>query len=164
MVGAVLNGGWWTLGVAYAAVQVPMIAGLMRGRARFHQFLASPAVAVPLTVVAGIGMSLASPLLASLGAANNSLLEFGLGASLSAVLGYTGGRVVAETAPRNKTHQRGTVVTDRAAACPCTDTPFRAVVGDHIGRPCHTGAGRNEAFQTDRHDRNGQEYRHHAKC
>jgi type IV secretory pathway TraG/TraD family ATPase VirD4 len=91
-----------------------MVAALVQGRARLHKFLVSPAVALPLTAVAGVGMAVASPLLTSFGVAHGGLLEFGLGASFSALLGYTGGRVVAETTTANKAHQRGTVVVDDA--------------------------------------------------
>jgi hypothetical protein len=107
--------GWSGLAFAYSAVQVPMVAGLARGRAKFHQFLLSPIVAAPLTAFAGVGMALVSPLLSGIGFAPNGLLQFGLAASLSAVLGYSGGRVMAEDSAQNKNiaHQRGTIVADR---------------------------------------------------
>jgi Type IV secretion-system coupling protein DNA-binding domain len=106
--------GWSSLAFAYAAVQVPMVAGLVRARAKFHHFLLSPVVAAPLTAIAAVGMALASPVLSGMGFAPNGLLQFGLATSLSAVLGYSGGRAVAEDSARNKniTHQRGTIVAD----------------------------------------------------
>ncbi len=106
--------GWSGLAFAYSVVQVPMLAGLARSRAKFHQFLLSPIVAAPLTAFAGVGMALVSPLLSGIGFAPNGLLQFGLATSLSAVLGYSGGRVIAEDSAQNKNiaHQRGTIVAD----------------------------------------------------
>ncbi|MGO9512385.1 MAG: type IV secretion system DNA-binding domain-containing protein [Steroidobacteraceae bacterium] len=113
MIGAALTEGWMGMGLAYAAVQVPMVVGLVRGRAQWHGFLVSPLVAAPLTAAVGVGMAMASPLLAGIGVAQNGLAQFALAASISTLLGYAGGRVVAEDSPRSKTQQRGTIVAEQ---------------------------------------------------
>ena len=122
-------------------------------RAKFHQFLLSPIVAAPLTAFAGVGMALVSPLLSGIGFAPNGLLQFGLAASFSAVLGYSGGRVMAEDSAQNKNiaHQRGTIVADHPSPRAPKPDPPGAHARDHLGRPCRTGAGRDQALQTYRH-------------
>ena len=60
--------GWSGLALAYGAVQGPMLAGLIQGRARFSKLLLSPALAAPLTALTGIAMAAAAPLLHNLGA------------------------------------------------------------------------------------------------
>jgi type IV secretory pathway TraG/TraD family ATPase VirD4 len=87
-----------------------MLAGLMRGRAAFRSYWLSPMVAAPLTIVAGTGMALASPLTTALGMAHQGLMQMALGAAVSATLGYAGGKVVARESPDEVTHQRGSVV------------------------------------------------------
>ncbi len=57
MIDAALMQGWSGLGLTYAAVQAPMIAGLIRVRAQFHHYLLSPLVAAPLTAVAAAGIA-----------------------------------------------------------------------------------------------------------
>jgi hypothetical protein len=49
--------GYHALLLAYSAVQAPMLAALLRARARIHQYALSPLVAAPLTLIAGIGAS-----------------------------------------------------------------------------------------------------------
>jgi hypothetical protein len=104
--------------LAYGMVQGPMIAGLIKGRAKFDQYVSSPAVAVPLTAIAGLGLSLVSPLLADVGAAPHGLVQFVLGGALYGALGYNGGLVSAADEPNAKSHQRGSVVTDEPLAKP----------------------------------------------
>ena len=109
-----LTHGWSGLALGYASVQAPMWAGLMRGRAAAHKYFLSPLVAAPLTAIAGIGMTAASPLLAGLGMAPHGMVQFALGTAVSMALGYTGGRVEAEDVSNPKIHQRGAVVADEA--------------------------------------------------
>ena len=104
--------GWSGIMLAYASVQAPMVAGLMRGRAAFHKYFASPLVAAPLTAVVGIGMTAVAPLMTAVGIAEHGLLQFALGTAAAMALGYTGGRVVAEDVVDPKTHQRGAFVAD----------------------------------------------------
>jgi type IV secretion system coupling TraD/TrwB family protein len=108
-----LTEGWSGLAVAYGAVQVPMIAGLARGRAEWRKYLSSPFYAASLTAMVGVGMALASPLMAGIGLAQGGLFQFGLAVSLSTIFGYSGGRVLAEGAAENRAHQRGAIVAER---------------------------------------------------
>jgi len=104
--------------LAYGMVQGPMLAGLIKGRAKFDQYVSSPAVAVPLTAIAGLGLAVVSPLLADLGATPHGLVQFALGSALYGALGYNGGLVSAADTPNAKAHQRGSVVTDEPSARP----------------------------------------------
>jgi type IV secretory pathway TraG/TraD family ATPase VirD4 len=112
MISAVTEG-WSGLAFAYGAVQVPMIAGLVRGRAPWRKYLTSPVFAASVTAMVGVGMALASPLMAGIGLAQGGLFQFGLAVSLSTIFGYSGGRVLAEESAENRTHQRGTIVAER---------------------------------------------------
>jgi len=69
-----------------------------------------------LTAASGIGMAMAGPWLAGLGLAHQGLGQWTLGTALSAALGYAGGRVAAQLAPADSTHQRGSVVEHRLPA------------------------------------------------
>ncbi len=104
--------------LAYGMVQGPMLAGLIKGRAKFDQYVSSPAVAVPLTAIAGLGLAVVSPLLANLGATPHGLVQFVLGGAVYGALGYNGGLVSAKDEPSAKSHQRGSVVTDEPLAKP----------------------------------------------
>ena len=57
MMDAALHG-WSGIALAYAAVQGPMIAGLIRARANFYQYAISPIAALPLMAVAAVGSAL----------------------------------------------------------------------------------------------------------
>jgi hypothetical protein len=107
--------GWSGLALAYASVQGPMLAGLIRERAAFHKLLTSPVLALPLTAAGMLGMSAATPLLEGLGLAHG-LIQFTLGAGLSVALGYAGGRAAAQRDGQTKTHRRGAVVEDTERA------------------------------------------------
>jgi hypothetical protein len=104
--------GWPGLAFAYAAVQAPMVVGLIRGRAAMRTYLASPLVAAPLAVIAGIGMAAATPLLTGLGIDSHCPVQFALGTAVSAVLGYAGGRTSAQDSVNPQVHQRGAVISD----------------------------------------------------
>jgi len=105
--------GWWGLAAAYAAVQVPLVVGLVKGRAPLAKLLASPIVAVPLTAAAAMGMALAAPLWHALGISTVGALSTSAGAALSAALGYVSGRAIARPVPA-VTHQRGAIVAQPA--------------------------------------------------
>jgi hypothetical protein len=104
--------GWSGLALAYASVQVPMIAGLVRGRAEFHKYLKSPFLAAPLTAVAGIGLTAATPLMTGLGMAPHGFLQFTVATAVGMAIGYAGGRAAAQDTFDPKTHQRGAVVAE----------------------------------------------------
>jgi type IV secretory pathway TraG/TraD family ATPase VirD4 len=97
--------GWYGIATVYAAVQAPMIAGLIRARATFQKYAIAPLAALPLTALAGAG----SALFASNGAAH-ALLAVGA----SAMLGYAGGQVLARPASGDKVHQRGALIQEHA--------------------------------------------------
>jgi type IV secretory pathway TraG/TraD family ATPase VirD4 len=115
MMAAALGHGWPALAFAYAAVQVPMLAGLARGRAELSKYLASPIIAVPLTAAVGVGMAMITPAVAGMGVSQHSLIQFALAASISGAVGYAGGRAMARAAPSNEIYQRGTIVAEDAA-------------------------------------------------
>jgi type IV secretory pathway TraG/TraD family ATPase VirD4 len=96
----------------YSAVQVPMIVGLVRARARFHHYILSPLVAAPLTAIAAVGVAVSS---SWLGFGHAGWAQVALATGLGAMLGYSGGVGVTESAEHEKSHQRGSVVVERAA-------------------------------------------------
>jgi Type IV secretion-system coupling protein DNA-binding domain len=104
--------GWASLAAGYAAVQAPMVAGLVRGRGAWHRYVASPLVAAPMAALVAGAMSLSAPLLSVLGSAQG-IAEFTLGTALSAVLGYAGGRTLADDTPRDTRYRRGAMVAER---------------------------------------------------
>src|SRR5579883_2453471 len=102
--------GWSGVALDYTAVLAPMWLAMARGRAPLRNFLASPAVAGALMITEGIGMSLSSPLLHSMHIAAGSLMEFAIGGSAGALLGYAGGRVLARSHASESGHIRGATV------------------------------------------------------
>src|ERR1700689_1628535 len=110
-IGALAHG-WSGLAIAFASVQAPMLVGMLRARAAFHRLLLSPLMAAPATVLAGIGMTLASPTLRGFGVAHSGLWHLAAGTALCAGIGYVTGRSIggdrrAGSAP---VHQRGALV------------------------------------------------------
>jgi hypothetical protein len=95
---------------AFGSVQVPMLAGLIRGRAAAREYLSSPLVSATLAGVAAIGMSAASSWFGALGAAPDGMFRFAVGTAASVALGYFSGRTLAVPEEHAKTHQRGAVV------------------------------------------------------
>ena len=106
--------GWWGLAAAYAAVQVPLVAGLVTGRAPLAKFIASPVVALPLTAAAAVGLAAAAPLWHGLGVASTGTLAMSAGAALTVTLGYVAGRVIARGGAPADVHQRGALLADSA--------------------------------------------------
>jgi Type IV secretion-system coupling protein DNA-binding domain len=104
--------GWAGLVTAYTAVQLPMIAGLMRAHADWQRYLLSPMAAMPLTAVAAICAAVANPLLAHM-VAYHAPVQAAVGLGFSAALGFAGGRVLARAAAIDKIHQRGSLVTEQ---------------------------------------------------
>ena len=118
--GALLHG-WNGLLAAYAAVQVPLLARLIRERAPLVKLLLSPVLAAPLTVVAGMGMAAVTPLLHGLGMASEGLAQCSIGVALSAALGYTAGRAMVRRESPGVIYRRGAIVTDVAHAASAVD-------------------------------------------
>ncbi|GAC1669659.1 MAG: hypothetical protein NVS9B2_14680 [Steroidobacteraceae bacterium] len=107
-----LTHGWAGIALAYTIVQVPMIAGLVRARARPHHYLLSPVFAAPLTATAAAAIAVSNAWFAHFGVTDHTLLQLIVGSSLSAALGYAGGNVVAQRAD-DKTYRRGSLVTEQ---------------------------------------------------
>jgi type IV secretory pathway TraG/TraD family ATPase VirD4 len=153
--------GWSGILFAFASVQAPLWVGLARGRADFAKYLMSPAVALPLTAIAGIGMACMTPLLARMGFAPHGILHVAVGTAWSALVGYSGGRAAAEEAARSKIHERGTVVENedwRSVRPPKSQAdPERIAVGGrsialtdeakHFKLIGTTGTGKSTAIQ-----------------
>jgi type IV secretory pathway TraG/TraD family ATPase VirD4 len=108
--------GWSGALLTYAAVQIPMAAGLVRSGGAWYRLLPSPIVAAPLSVLVGAGMSLAEPALSFIGATPHGLIHTAVAASLAMSLGYRSGEKLAKPeAQPPKEHQRGTVIAERPA-------------------------------------------------
>ncbi len=90
--------------LAYSAIQAPMFVGLMRARARFQQYVASPLVAAPLMAIAALGSAASDAVIPHSGL----LVSMGL----SVALGYAGGRSLARGTDEARVHQRGSVVAE----------------------------------------------------
>lgn len=105
-----LTHGWSGLVLAYAAVEVPCAATLIRRGVEFGRVLASAAVAVPLTVLAGIGTAAINPVLHGLGVGSGSFLELAAGVGVSAGIGYAAARTLARPADPATIHRRGTLI------------------------------------------------------
>jgi type IV secretory pathway TraG/TraD family ATPase VirD4 len=104
---AALTHGWSGLALTYTAVQVPMVAGLMRARAEFHHYVVSPLVAAPLTAVATVGL---------LAFGHHTFAQLIFGTGLTAALGYASGVRFPRGEADDKSHRRGTLVVDRPRA------------------------------------------------
>ena len=98
--------GWSGIAFAYAAVQVPMMAALVRARATFQQYAIAPLAALPLTAVAAAGSALFAP---------HGIAHAVLAVGASVLLGYAGGEVLAHDAVADKVHRRGAHIAERAA-------------------------------------------------
>jgi type IV secretory pathway TraG/TraD family ATPase VirD4 len=130
MPGALMHG-WPGLLWGYAAVQGPMLAGMMRARAPWRRLLLSPLMAAPVTVASGVGVALLTPALSSFGIASGSLLQLSAGIGLSAALGYLAGRAFGRAGASPTLHVRGAIVTSEP----------RAPAGSRAAQ----GTGRNRA-------------------
>ena len=122
----VLLHGWPGLLSAYAAVQVPMLAGMVHSRAPRARLLAAPIAAVPLTAAAGVGMSIAAPLLHGLGFGAAAATQALAAAGVSVALGYAAGRMLGRAREHGAIHQRGALVEDALPARAPGATPGRA--------------------------------------
>jgi hypothetical protein len=113
--------GWPGLALAYTAIQVPMLAGMVRARAELKHVLLSPMVAVPLTAIAGLGLSILSPALhgIGLGITASAVAQVTLGSALSVSLGYATGRLISAPRGCQWTYQRGARVVDDEQITSC---------------------------------------------
>src|ERR1700730_10963441 len=105
--------------LAYLAVQIPLLAGLIRSRAPISQLLTSPILAIMLIVLMGIVLSMMGPLFRRLGIAPGGVLEVAIGVASFAAAAYASGRLLAGRKVASTHYRRGAVVAD--------GTPPRAV-------------------------------------
>jgi len=113
-----LTHGWSGLLLAYAAVEAPLAAALIRRGVDAGRVIGSAALAIPLTIAAGIGTAAMSPLIHEFGVVNGSLLELAAGIGLSVGVGYAAARFLGRARPPMSVHQRGTVIEDMEPAEP----------------------------------------------
>ena len=104
------------LGTAYAAVQVPMLVGLVRSRAAFHHYVLSPLVVAPLMAIAAVGNAISGSLLAHMGLATDGLVQAGIAVGIGAALGYAGGRSAGPSTSSDRSYQRGTQIREAPPA------------------------------------------------
>jgi len=126
--GALMHG-WPGLLEAYAAVQGPLLAAMVRARAPWRRLLLSPVIAAPVTAVSGAALALLTPALADLGIASASLAQLSVGVAVSAGLGYLTGRALGGGGAHSA-HLRGALVV-------AADTGAR-----HAAPDLQRGAGR----------------------
>jgi type IV secretory pathway TraG/TraD family ATPase VirD4 len=98
--------------VAYALMLVAILAGLVHARASWGKLVLSVLVALPMTLVAGMIISLTSPLLRLFNISSQGVLQLVYGMVMTAATGYLAGRVFAA---RNRSastpeYRRGAVV------------------------------------------------------
>jgi hypothetical protein len=99
------------LELAYTLVLAAMVAGLIHARAPWRTLLASAIVAIPVTLLSGLAVSLASDLLQGVGLGAESVLQLLFGAAMTAAIGYVAGRVMAARASGpDHVHRRGAIV------------------------------------------------------
>lgn len=104
--------GWSGLGLEFSSVEAPMLAALVRGRAQWRAFIASPVVAGMLMVATGITLSVASPVLNAMHIAGGGVMEYAVGAGIGGLLGYGGGKVLSTADRDDDGYIRGTTVLD----------------------------------------------------
>ena len=103
--------------LAFLSIQIPMLVGLIRGRARLAQLVLSPVPAVVLTLIMGILMGLLAPLLTALGAPPDSGPDFTVATALCVAAGYAAGRLLIRKQSASASYyRRGAVVENAAAA------------------------------------------------
>ncbi len=107
-----LTQGWSGLGLAYASVELPLLVGLIRQRAGLGKILQSPLVAVPLTVAAGLGVSLISPLTQAMGMAAHGAWQLAFQFGVGVAAGYGSARVLARRAAAPSAHRRGAIISE----------------------------------------------------
>lgn len=113
--GAMLHG-WRGLLGAYAAVQGPLLAGMVRARAPWRRMLLAPVLAAPVTAASGVAIAVLKPMLPSLGIAPGSFLQLSAGLAVSGALGYFSGRALGRERATRTLHVRGAIVAPSAAA------------------------------------------------
>ena len=143
--------------MSYTAVQAPMIAGLMRARAQLRHYMLSPLVAAPLTAVAAVGVAVASSLARDLGTSiGRSSAWQPASASARWVTPAARALLRESGAPKNLISAEPLVERPAARARVRSANTTRDQGITLAGMPV-PGAGRDQAFQIDRHHRHGQD-------
>ncbi len=107
------------LEVAYVLVLGAMLIGLIHARSDRRKLALSPALAIPVLLLAALGASLARALLQQVGLGGEGILQPIVGAVVSVVIGYAAGRVLARhRVSSGPLYRRGAVV----ASSPDTDS------------------------------------------
>ena len=103
--------------LAFLSIQIPMLVGLIRSRARLAHLVLSPVPAVVLTLITIIVMALLAPLLTILGAPPNSGPDLTVAFALFVAAGYAAGRLLIRKQSASASYyRRGAVVANAAAA------------------------------------------------
>lgn len=118
--------GWSGLLAAYAAVQGPLLAGMIRGRAHWRRLVVAPLIAAPLTALCGAGLAAASPMMQALGIVRASVGQLALGVGASAALAYLTGRALARHGGAPGGHLRGAVVAEARTTASAHESMNRA--------------------------------------
>ena len=92
--------GWNGLQLLYGAVQLSLLAGLIRGRAPLHTWPLSVLVAALLTAAVGASMVTVDLLLNGWNVVNRAAIDLTYAFGLSAAAGYTTGSRIARSAAR----------------------------------------------------------------
>lgn len=118
--------GWPALGLAYAAVQGPMLMGLARAQASWRRRLLSPLLAAPLTAASAAAMAAAGPLIQA--GSTSALWSLATGIGASALIGYAVGLGWARGDAEARRHHRGTMIeNDALGACSASGSPGSAL-------------------------------------
>ncbi|HEY0339198.1 MAG TPA: type IV secretion system DNA-binding domain-containing protein, partial [Steroidobacteraceae bacterium] len=100
------------LELAYTLMLVSILVGLAHARASWSKFLLSALIAVPAIALAGLVISVTSPLLRACGVSNDGVVQLLFGVAVMTAIGYAAGRALAahNREASSAGHQRGAVV------------------------------------------------------
>ena len=102
--------------LAYAVIQVALLAALIQTHAPVRKLAVSPLLAIVLIVVVGVCNALTRPLLHSLGVSPGGYLELAFGVALTAAIGYGSGRLLGRRISSDTRYRSGAVVATAASA------------------------------------------------
>ena len=98
--------------LGYITVLIPMLLGLRQGRAPVAALQRGPLLAIPVTLIGGIVVSIVTPAPRGPGVDGETLAQFVFGTLICIAVGYAAGRLIAvrKRSP-DATQRRGAVVT-----------------------------------------------------
>jgi type IV secretory pathway TraG/TraD family ATPase VirD4 len=106
-----LTHGWNGFILGYMLVLIPLLFGLRHGRAPADALWRGPLLAIPVTLIGGIAVSILSSPLRTFGVDKESGFQLVFGALVSMGVGYLAGRVIAaKKGSPDAEHRRGAVV------------------------------------------------------